>query len=221
MSLSRKRQLLVLPLAWALISLACGQSAPPAPTTTPSPAPTYTPAPPQPTATLADASVNFQELGAYAQALDPLLREAQAATERDSAILQQFETNPEAICGGAGIPHPTFVEDAVKIRALHGSLVAMTPPAVAVEKVHAPLTNSADLWAKALENINKSCVAETPAERDLLRAGAALQMNGAMLNFVVAYQNYWRLVWENGLEAFTGEPPPGAAPPTPDSITPH
>ena len=71
----------------------------------------------------------------------------------------------------------------------------------------AGLTPHSTLTGDALDNINLSCQTEDPAGQGLLRLGAVLQVDGSMVNFRVAADNFWRLVIVNGLEAIVGSSP--------------
>jgi hypothetical protein len=184
-----------------ILILACGQAVLPGGPTRP----------PRPTAD-ATASAELQALTQYAQVVGPFLQEAGPAAERDSAILQSYETDPLAICGSGWLnPHPTLVADAALMHNIAAQLGQLTPPEIAAETVHIPLTNSATLWAEALDNINQSCTTDVAVSRNLLQAGALLQLSGAVLNFSGAHHAFWKLVVENGLEAL-GIPTPMPTP---------
>lgn len=173
---------------------------PPAPTLAPTLAPQPSPIAPN------QEAAEFQEMTQYGQALQPILEQAGSAAERDSAILQAAENNPGALCQGSGTPHQTLVQDAALMHNLEAQLKRMSAPEAMSQPVHTPLTDSARLWGEALDNINQSCMANTDAERDLLRLGAVLQLGGSLINFHVASDNFWRLAVVNGLEAIGGQP---------------
>ena len=142
----------------------------------------------------------------YAQAIKPILDEGLAAAERDGDILEASEGNPDALCGGGLTPHPALAADAGLMDDLIARLNRNSPPAEAAESVHKPLVESVRLWSDALANINLSCQTDDPAAQGLLRLGAVLQLGGSMLNFRIARDNFWRLIFVNGLEVIVGTP---------------
>lgn len=149
-------------------------------------------------------AANLTALGNYAEQIKPILEEGLTAAERDGQILEQGKENPAALCGGNLVAHPTFVADAAVMARLKSELQQIEAPAEAATQIHKPLIDSISLWQEALNNLNESCETSVPVERDLLRLGATLQLGGALLNFHVASDNYWRLVVQYGLEAIVG-----------------
>lgn len=152
-------------------------------------------------------ATNLTALSAYAEEVKPILEEGLTAAERDGKILEAGKTDPDALCGGNQVAHPTFVADAALMDRLQTELQHIEAPAEAAAQIHKPLSDSLKLWGEALDNLNKSCETAVPAERDLLRVGASLQLGGAILNFHVASDNFWRLVVVYGLEAIVGPRP--------------
>lgn len=144
---------------------------------------------------------NLAALSAYAEEIKPFLEEGLTAAERDGQILEAGKENPDALCGGAGVAHPTFVEDAAVMDRLLTELAQIEAPGETAAAIHQPLSDSIKLWGEALDNLNKSCETAVAVERDLLRVGASLQAGGAILNFHVASDNFWRLLVVYGLEA--------------------
>jgi hypothetical protein len=144
---------------------------------------------------------NLAALSAYAEEIKPLLEEGLTAAERDGQILEAGKENPEALCGSAGVAHPTFVEDAATMGRLVEEIGQIEAPGETAVAIHKPLTDSLTLWGEALANLNRSCETAVAVERDLLRLGASLQAGGAILNFHVASDNFWRLLMVYGLEA--------------------
>jgi len=187
-------------------TLRTGPVEPPLPVEPPTAVPTLPPATPVPPAQPTSPAADFEALVGYAKAIKPILEEGLAAAERDGAILEASEENPEALCGGGLNPHPTLVADAALMDDLVNRLSGITPPPEATDPVHKPLMESVPLWGDALDNINLSCQTEDPASQGLLRLGAVLQLGGSMLNFRIASDNFWRLVVVNGLEAIVGPP---------------
>ena len=152
-------------------------------------------------------AANLSELSAYAEAVKPLLAEGLQAAERDGHILEAGKADPAALCGGNQVAHPTLVADAAAMAQLKITLQQLAAPAETAVQVHQPLTDSITLWGEALNNLNKSCETAVVVERELLRLGASLQAGGAILNFHVASDNFWRLVVVYGLEAIVGPRP--------------
>lgn len=146
---------------------------------------------------------NLAALSAYAEEVTPILEEGLTAAERDGQILEASKENPEALCGGASKAHPTFVADAAVMARLLTELEQIEAPGETAVAIHKPLTESLRLWGEALANLNKSCETAVAVERDLLRVGASLQAGGAILNFHVASDNFWRLLVVYGLEAIS------------------
>jgi hypothetical protein len=99
------------------------------------------------------------------------------------------------------------VADAAVMDRLQTELRQIEAPAEATSQIHKPLSDSIKLWGEALDNLNRSCETAVAAERDLLRLGASLQAGGAIFNFHVASDNFWRLVVVYGLEAIVGPRP--------------
>jgi len=152
-------------------------------------------------------ATNLTALSAYAEEIKPVLEEGLTAAERDGQILEAGKTDPAMLCGGNQVAHPTFVADAAVMDQLQTELRQIEAPAEAASQIHQPLSDSIKLWGEALDNLNKSCETAVAAERDLLRVGASLQLGGAILNFHVASDNFWRLVVVYGLEAIVGPRP--------------
>ncbi len=152
-------------------------------------------------------ATNLTALSAYAEEIKPILEEGLTAAERDGQILEAGKNDPAALCGGSQVAHPTFVADAAVMDRLQTELRQIEAPAEATAQIHKPLSDSINLWGEALDNLNKSCETAVAAERDLLRVGASLQVGGAILNFHVASDNFWRLVVVYGLEAIVGPRP--------------
>ncbi len=152
-------------------------------------------------------ATNLTTLSAYAEEIKPILEEGLTAAERDGQILEAGKNDPAALCGGSQVAHPTFVADAAVMDRLQTELRQIEAPAEATAQIHKPLSDSINLWGEALDNLNKSCETAVAAERDLLRVGASLQVGGAILNFHVASDNFWRLVVVYGLEAIVGPRP--------------
>ena len=172
------------------------------------PAPTAVPTLPIPELTdISPNAANLNALTTYAEEIKPILEEGLTAAERDGQILEQGKNNPAALCGGNQVAHPTFVADAAVMARLQTTLQQIEAPAETAAQVHKPLTDSLTLWGEALNNLNKSCETAVAAERDLLRLGASLQLGGALLNFHIASDNFWRLVVVYGLEAIVGPRP--------------
>ncbi len=163
---------------------------------------------PVPSLQPSNPAADLQALVAYAETVKLMLDEGLAAAERDGAILEASEQNPEALCGAGLTPHPTLLADAALMDSLLQQLGQVTAPAEAAAAVHKPLLESVRLWGEALDNINRSCETANPAAQGLHRLGAALQLGGAMINFHVAGDNFWRLMILNGLEAIVGTPLP-------------
>lgn len=194
---------------------------PPATASSPTPTPvvvvvTATPAsaestPPPPTAVMlvepVEGSSDLQALVVYAETIKPILDEGLAAAERDGQILEASENNPEQLCGGENMPHPTLAADAALMDELKMRLDGIVPPPEAATAVHRPLVDSLRLWGEALDNINLSCQTDQPVRQGVLRLGAVLQVGGSMLNFHIAGDNFWRLVLVNGIEEIVGPPP--------------
>ncbi|WP_420629108.1 hypothetical protein [Candidatus Leptofilum sp.] len=174
------------------------QSAPPAPS--PTAVPTL---PPVELPEIALNDTNLALLSAYAEEVKPILEEGLTVAERDGQILEAGKENPEALCGGSQVAHPTFVADAAVMDRLLTELEQVEAPGETAAAIHKPLTESLRLWGEALDNLNKSCETAVAVERDLLRVGASLQAGGAILNFHVASDNFWRLLVVYGLEAVT------------------
>jgi len=152
-------------------------------------------------------ATNLAALSTYAEAVKPILEEGLTAAERDGNILEAGKTDPAALCGGNQVAHSTFVADAALMDRLQTELQQIEAPAEAAAQIHKPLSDSIKLWGEALDNLNRSCETAVAAERDLLRVGASLQAGGAILNFHVASDNFWRLVVVYGLEAIVGPRP--------------
>lgn len=156
---------------------------------------------------IAPDATNLTALSNYAEEIKPILEEGLTAAERDGQILEAGKTAPAALCGGSQVAHPTFVADAAVMSRLQTELQQIEAPAEAAPQVHKPLTDSIKLWGEVLDSLNKSCETAVAAERDLLRLSASLQAGGAILNFHVASDNFWRLVVVYGLEAIVGPSP--------------
>ncbi|MAT98397.1 MAG: hypothetical protein CL608_14735 [Anaerolineaceae bacterium] len=152
-------------------------------------------------------ATNLTALSAYAEEVKPILEEGLTAAERDGQILEAGKNDPAALCGGSRVAYPTFVADAALMDRLHRELQQIEAPAETARQIHKPLSDSIKLWGEALDNLNNSCETAVPTERDLLRLGASLQAGGAILNFHVASDNFWRLVVVYGLEAIVGPGP--------------
>ena len=174
----------------------------------PVPSPTAVPTlPPIDLPETAPDNTNLTALSAYAETVKPILEEGLTAAERDGQILEAGKADPAALCGGNQTAHPTLVADAAVMDRLLVDLQKIEAPAETAVQIHRPLTDSVKLWGEALDNLNKSCETAVAAERDLLRLGASLQAGGAILNFHVASDNFWRLVVVYGLEAIVGPRP--------------
>lgn len=168
----------------------------------PAPAPTAVPTLPSvELPAFSPDATNLTALSAYAEAIKPILEEGLAAAERDGQILEAGKTDPAALCGGNQTAHPTFAADAAVMDRLLNELEQVEAPGETAVPIHKPLTESLKLWGEALDNLNKSCETAVAVERDLLRVGASLQLGGALLNFHVAGDNFWRLLVVYGLEA--------------------
>lgn len=152
-------------------------------------------------------TTNLTALSAYAEEVKPILEEGLMAAERDGQILDAGKNDPAALCGGSQVALPTLVADAAVMERLQTELQQIEAPAEAATQIHKPLSDGIKLWGEALDNLNKSCETAAPTERDLLRWGASLQAGGAILNFHVASDNFWRLVVVYGLEAIVGPRP--------------
>lgn len=178
-------------------------------TATPAPAEPLPPPSPTPVPVIQpdETASDFQALVDYAEAIKPIIDEGLAAAERDGDILEASKQNPEALCGGAGSPQPTLAGDAVRMEDLADRLKRITPPAEADQAIHKPLLESIRLWGEALDNINQSCQTGDQLAQGLMRLEAVVQLGGAMLNFRVASDNFWRLVLINGLEEVIGQAP--------------
>ena len=139
--------------------------------------------------------------------IEPILEDGLQAAERDGQILEAGNADPAALCGGNRVAHPTLVADAAIMANLITTLQQIEAPSETAVQIHKPLTDSITLWGEALTNLNKSCETAVAAERDLLRLGATLQLGGAILNFHIATDNFWRLAIVYGLEAIGGATP--------------
>jgi hypothetical protein len=137
---------------------------------------------------------------AYAEAILPLVQEALRAAERDGAVLEAAENNPEALCGGVGRPHPQLTADAALMADIRSRLDAISAPASAVEVVHEPLLKSVRLWNEALDDLNRACGTDEPLRQGLERIGAVAKMGGAILSFQRARDGFSRLLLAEGLE---------------------
>ncbi|WP_420640979.1 hypothetical protein [Candidatus Leptofilum sp.] len=171
---------------------------------TPLPSPTAVPTLPSvELPEIAPNDTNLAALSAYAEAIKPILEEGLTVAERDGQILEAGKENPDALCGGNQVAHSTLAADAAVMDRLLTELGQVDAPGETAVHIHKPLTESLRLWAEALDNLNKSCETAAAVERDLLRVGASLQAGGAILNFHVASDNFWRLLVVYGLEAIT------------------
>lgn len=138
---------------------------------------------------------------AYAQAILPLVQEGLAAAERDGAVLEATENDPEALCSAGGRSHPDLAADAARMPDIYDRIVAIQPPAAAASVVHEPLLESVRLWGEALDDLNRACGTDEPLRQGLERVGAVLKMGGAILSFQSARAGFERLLVVEGLDA--------------------
>ena len=139
---------------------------------------------------------------AYARAIVPLVQPALQAAERDGAVLEAAENDPERLCGVGGSPHPDLAADAVLLADLRFQASAIQPPPEAAQAVHEPLLESMRLWGEALDDLNGACgMSDEPLRQGLQRIGAVAKMGGAILAFQSARSGFERLLLAEGLDA--------------------
>lgn len=165
----------------------------PAPTVPPAPPPTLTavPTPPPPPAPPAAPPPNsdLQALVDYANAMQPLLEEADVVVRRDGEILEAAEGNDALLCDGR------LAADRDAMAGIVARVRAISPPANAAA-IHELVLRSGDAWIEALDNVAQFCA----TGNQLYKIPAVLKVWEAAAILQDAANRFWLLLIAEGVE---------------------
>jgi hypothetical protein len=165
---------------------------PPTPPPTPLPPATSFPTPPPPPEppSAPPASSDLQALVNYANAMQPILEEADKLVKQDAEILKASEGGNDAVlCDGR------LAADNVAMADLLRRVRPIGPPADAA-RIHDLVLRSGDAWTEALDNVKQFC----DTGNQLFKIPATLKFWEAAATLQDAANRFWLLLIAKGVE---------------------